>query len=104
MPMPLTDRTLVLAVRCWPQFFNPNGLPLPHVTYVGHTLLTGATSSAALAEEALRLSGLPPNTRIDLYEQVSDAPASQPASQPQVGQSVSRPVFSSLFCWPCCCV
>ena len=53
------------------QHFNPKGLPLPHLTYVGHTILTGATSSDRLAAEAVRLSGLPDDTPIDLYEQVS---------------------------------
>lgn len=52
------------------QLFDPKGLPLPGLTYVGHTLLAGGVSSAALAEEAARLMGLPSSTPIDLYEQV----------------------------------
>lgn len=55
------------------KLFDPNGLPLPHLTYVGHTLLAGAASSEVIAEEAVRLSGLPPSTPIDLYEQVRTA-------------------------------
>lgn len=55
------------------QHFNPKGLPLPHLTYVGHTLLTGATSSDQLAAEVVRLSGLPAGTPVDLYEQVSQS-------------------------------
>jgi len=66
------------------------------LTYVGHTLLSGATSSAVLAEEALRLSGLPPNTPIDLYEQVSDPQA----NQPNLTYCVGRGGGDRLSCQP----
>ncbi|CAN0187616.1 unnamed protein product, partial [Ectocarpus sp. 12 AP-2014] len=65
---PLIDVNDVLIFL---KLFDPNGLPLPHLTYVGHTLLAGDASSEVIAEEAIRLAGLPPSTPIDLYEQVT---------------------------------
>lgn len=44
---------------------------MPTMTYVGHAMLSAGDSSERLAEEAVRLAGLPPDTAIDLYEQVT---------------------------------
>lgn len=53
------------------KYYQPEVKPMPTMTYVGHATLSGGDSSERLAEEAVRLAGLPPDMAIDLYEQVT---------------------------------
>lgn len=69
-PPPNPPAMRIRTVGCL-QMYDPEALPLPSMTYVGHTLLKGEESSELLAREAVRLAGLEPSTLVDLYEQVT---------------------------------
>lgn len=68
---PLLPTVLVYNRPSPSKYYQPEVKPMPTMTYVGHATLSGGDSSERLAEEAVRLAGLPPNTAIDLYEQVT---------------------------------